>query len=474
MGLRMLQGKPALAKVLGLTMVAGQICSIPAFAAQDGSGKAHDQARPALERSHPDKLPEKPTTPAAFSIPIDALGFSAPGQIYLGQRSTFASLDFLGEDRLLFTFRVPGLIRREPRTGEEDPGEERHIKAVVLALPDGAVQAEAIWALHDRARYLWMLNDGHFLLRDRDELRLGDSSLELKPYLRFPGPVLTMALDPSQQYLVTNSREMPSAASKRSEVPSPETAKADVAADSDATRKQPPAAALPDVVLRILRRDSGKVMLVSRVRSAVHLPINSEGYLELLPGKGANWVITLNNFQGGAATLGKVDSTCSPSYDFVSQSEFLVTACIRSEIRGLVAMSTDGRRLWEDEPTSSPVWPVIVTGADGSRVARESLAVSHPVTAFSPLTFEDVKGQLVEVFDAGTGKIVLESQVSPVLDTGGNVAISPSGKRVAVLNGGAIKVFDLPAPAASVKDDAAKAETGKPEAGEASAGNTGP
>ncbi len=33
-----------------------------------------------------------------------------------------------------------------------------------------------------------------------------------------------------------------------------------------------------------------------------------------------------------------------------------------------------------------------------------------------------------------------------MLDAGGNVAISPSGKRVAVLNDGTIQVFELPAP----------------------------
>jgi hypothetical protein len=33
-----------------------------------------------------------------------------------------------------------------------------------------------------------------------------------------------------------------------------------------------------------------------------------------------------------------------------------------------------------------------------------------------------------------------------VLDAGGNVTISPSGRRVAVLNAGAIQIFELPAP----------------------------
>jgi len=51
----------------------------------------------------------------------------------------------------------------------------------------------------------------------------------------------------------------------------------------------------------------------------------------------------------------------------------------------------------------------------------------------------------VTVFDGANGDIVLVSPVSPILDAGGNVAISPSGRRVALLNAGAIQVFDLPA-----------------------------
>jgi hypothetical protein len=52
----------------------------------------------------------------------------------------------------------------------------------------------------------------------------------------------------------------------------------------------------------------------------------------------------------------------------------------------------------------------------------------------------------VRVFDAASGNVALEAPASPPLDGGGNVAISPSGRRVAVLNAGAIQVFDLPAP----------------------------
>ena len=84
---------------------------------------------------------------------------------------------------------------------------------------------------------------------------------------------------------------------------------------------------------------------------------------------------------------------------------------------------------------------------DGSRIARETLSLGHAVDDFThSLDAQDIKGQLVEVFDATGGTLVLKAPASPLLDGGGNVAISPSGKRVAVLNAGAIQIYDLAAP----------------------------
>jgi len=410
--------------------------SLPAAQAQGSFSFGPDHGRAPKERPLPESLPDKPSIAPAFTIPAEPLGFSAPGAIYLGQRWSMASLDFLDENRLLFTFRVPGLIHR--KAGDSWSDEERQIRAVVLSLPSGAVQAEALWPLHDRERYLVMLKDGHFLVRDKDNLLEGNATLELKPLLHFPGPLLSVSLDPAQEYMVTNSREP--APPKPGDVQSPPEASASIRADGEIDTGQ------TDLVVRILRRDSGKVMLVSRVRSVVHLPINSDGYIESLRGTGTRWVMNLDYFSGGSRILGNVDSTCSPSYDFVSQRVVLVTACNPGGADKLVAMDMDGHQLWENQTSAVSVWPLVVRSADGSRLARETLAVTHSVNAYAPLDQSDIKGQLVRVFDAATGTVALAAPASPPLDAGGNVAISPSGRRVALINAGSIQVFELPAP----------------------------
>lgn len=401
------------------------------------------------------KFPDKPSIPPSLSIPIEPLGFIAPGAIYMGARNALASLGFLDEDHLLFTFRVPGLLHREA-AGDEDTT-ERQIHAVVLTLPQGAVETEAQWTLHDRSRYIWILKDGRFLLRDRNSLLMSDASLKLKPLLDFPGTLLWLDLDPSQKFMVTNSREpaakpvkprplgdnSSSEASNSSQVPNPATASTGVTSDDYSGADD---TTTPDLVVRILRRDTSDVLLVSRIRTPVHLPINSQGYLENLRGSGNNWILNLSFFTGGSKMLASIDSNCQPTDDFLSDTEILVTGCGPEGESKLSAVTTTGRTLWVAQAPAAEIWPQLAVSSNGLRLAWETLDSDHPINSFAPIGTDDLKEQSVTVFDAATGDIALVSPISPMLDLGGNVAVSPSGRRVALLNAGAIQVFDLPAP----------------------------
>ena len=352
-----------------------------------------------------------------------------------------ASLGFIDENRLLFTFRVPGLIRRSLRPGENPDSDVRQIRALVLNISTGAVEAEALWSVHDRARYLWMLNDGHFLLRDKENLNEGDANLDLKPLLQFPGRLLRIGLDPSQRFIVSNSMEPTGGQAPPGVVGSPATGSATITTDDPDMEHSG-----PDFVVRIIRRESGKVMLVSRARVPVHLPINSDGYLENLRGSADNWVLNLNYFSGGSHIVGSVSSTCPPNNEFISEKIVLATGCESTGAINLSAITTEGRLLWVDVNAPTSVWPVQFQSANGLRIGFETLAATHAVGPYNPLSNDDIKGQMVRVLNSATGEIAFESPASPVLDIGGNAAISPSGRRVAVINAGAIQIFDLPAP----------------------------
>jgi hypothetical protein len=356
-----------------------------------------------------DVLPTIPNLAPSASIPVGPLGYAPPGPTYLGRNNTLVSLDFLDENRLLFTFRAPGLLHRD--AGDVSSDQARQMKAVVLMLPDGKVQSQALWIVPDPRRYLWMLGDGRFLLHERDGLSLGDDKLQIKPFLQLQGELIWLKVDPSRKILMTGTT----------------LEKAD------------------DMAVRVVELASGRVIQTRHRQAAVEYPIDAEGELEIGHDRLDQWSLKLNLFSGGVKILGHVESTCLPNAWFISGQELLVAGCNQAHSRKLDAVSTTGQQLWETETAISYVPPLLVLSAAGTRFARETIVLN---SAGKPredtLWIKAVKGQAVRVYDAAGGKVEMETPVNPTLDAGGNAAFSPSGRRLAVLNAGAIQLFDMP------------------------------
>ena len=409
---------------------------------------------PAVKESKHKKQAPPPDLgpPPGISIPVTQFGFAPPAAFYLGDRMTQASLNFLSEDSILFTFRIPGLIEREhtsagQNSSEDSSQEERNIRAVVLSLPSGKVTAEAVWRLHDYSRYLWMLNGDHFLLRDRNLLQMGDAALHLEPFLRFPGSIKSIELDPKQQLLVANTIEPPApeakdgASSESKPSTGPEIAST---TPSGTFRLDNPADSKPENqrLLRILRMVDGKVLLFTRLEGAApHLPVDGEGFYDAIRGKGPYWLISYRTFSGADTPILQVESTCFPSLDAMAPGLVLASACTGDAGRKLIALTRDKHRLWDAATPPTWVWPLLVQS--GPRLARATLDVTHPIGPMTPLDREDIRGQTVQVYDLATGRVAITVRTSPILDGGGGFALSPSGNRLAVLNAGAIQIFDL-------------------------------
>ena len=413
------------------------------------------------------RYPQNPSLQPVFTIPFGPLGFSTPGDYYLLRRQSLVSLDFLGEDRILFTFRVSGLIPRDP--ADNAKAAQQQIQALVVALPSGNIESRAAWVVPDRSRYLWMLNDNHFLLRVPDGLDEGDAQLKLTPSLRLPGRLLWIEMDPSQQFLIANSLE--TAAESATESATQSATAAQKLSSPGLPASGPPAANPPAaftaaqkpaeqtaeqgvLVARTVKRASGNVIHVSRMpftSQTSDWPMNSEGYLEKSKDSGIQWLLKFNSFAGGDRVMARVESACPPTYSFVSDSELLLTKCDPENGPMLQAISANGNLLWERRTASNAIWPLLVMAPNGSRLARQTMLLKRSVDRYKGLLdAKDFQGQIVTVFDAANGKILLEAPLTPILDGGGNVAISPSGQRVAILNAGAIQVFQLPAPASSL------------------------
>ena len=376
-------------------------------------------------RAEKKPAPAPPPEPKpTVSIDVMALGYRPPGAFYMTYRLSSAALGFFDDDHLLFTFRVGGLLKRVPGDPEDD--DDQQIRAVVLDLRTGKVVKKTEWRMHDRLQYLWPFDDGNFLVRERDSLFLTGKTLELEPYLTFGTGVQHIQISPDRKLMVVETDE-------------PEKLRSQAAEPRSLGLGEP-------VRVMILPVGSKTPIAESDGPEPTALPLMGEGLLDMLEGKAPGyWAMRDVPFHGEARLVTEVKSGCRPSVKPLSATVVLVEGCyLDGTDHAIEAVSMDGRELWRDRWQNRYVWPWFDMARNGTRFAYESIAVNRPVSSFDAIYPEDVVAQMVGVYDTESGKLLLVRDVSPVLTAGQNVALSPDGKRFAVLRNGAIEVYDLP------------------------------
>ncbi len=370
----------------------------------------------------PAPVPPTDLKPAA-RIEVAPLGYQPPGTFYLTYRLSSEALGFFDDDHLLFTFRVGGLLKRVP--GDPANDDDQQIRAVVLDTGTGKVVKQTEWRMHDRGQYLWPFEEGKFLVRQRNSLFVTDTSLALEPYMVLSAGLRVLQISPDRKLMVVETDE-----------PGQQLLEAE---PNHLGTGQP-------VKVKILAVGSKTVIAESEGEAPILLPLMGDGLLDLLEGRQPGyWAMRDVPFHGAARTVAQVKSGCRPQVKPLSATVVLVEGCsLEGNDHAIDVISMDGRDLWRDRWENRYVWAWFDTAENGSRFAYESIVVSRPISAFDALYPEDISGQMVGVYDTDSGKLVLVKDVSPVLTAGQNVALSPDGKRFAVLRNGAIEIYDLP------------------------------
>jgi hypothetical protein len=378
-------------------------------------------------------------------ILVEPLGYRPPGPLYMLSGRAFSSLDFIDANHLLFTFHQPRLMRREPNPDRFD--DDQTIKAVILSLPGGAVAASSEWRMHDRRRYLWPLGGGKFLVRQKNSYSLTDASLKLHSYIDVPTPVLSTEVSPDGRILVIEHqyerhtaeqhRKLEAQAQEYGEPPPPE-----------------------DTQITVVNIASREVLATLRTESPISVPITSTGYVGVARDKSQDqFLVRFVPFEGESLVLGRVASTCTPHENFLNQKALVIESCgPKSPDVFLDAWTTDGKKLWNGHRDGHLVWPTFAYSRKGDRFAISLLHVSHTIDLLDSIDDEDVREQVVQVFDSATGALLMTTNASPILTAGQNFALSDDGDRLAVLREGAIEIYNVPSPPPAAE----KADTAAP------------
>jgi hypothetical protein len=373
-----------------------------------------------------------PVTPE-LRILIEPLGYRRPGSLYLLSGRVFSTLDFIDVHHLLFTFHQPRLMRREENPAPED--HDQIIKALTLDLPDGHVQTSTEWRMHDRSRYLWPLGGGRFLVRQGNAYQVTDESLKLHPYIEVTTPVVDTEISPDGRILVVEHDY---------EKHTPEQHRK-LAAQASEYGDAPPAEDTQITLIDVPTKDVRKAL---RTETPIHLPITSRGYIGVARDQGQDeFLIRFIPFTGDEVVLGRVASTCTPHEHFVNQEALIIESCgPKSSDVFLDAWTIDGKKLWSGKRDGHLVWPTFAYSRSGDRFAISLLRISHYIDLIDSLNDEDVREQVVQVFDSATGALLMSTTASPVLSGGQNFALSGDGEKLAVLHDGAIEIYQVPPP----------------------------
>ena len=97
-------------------------------------------------------------------------------------------------------------------------------------------------------------------------------------------------------------------------------------------------------------------------------------------------------------------------------------------------------------------------------MAKASSPAYDPDDAFQlDLSQRDVFQQDIQIFETASGNPVLSLRVAPAVLNGQNFSLSPEGRRLAVLQGDGLELFDLPPISAEEQTNFAKLKTEAPD-----------
>ncbi len=380
-------------------------------------------------------IPTPPPKPAD-RIDLSAISYQGFSRTARLSDDENLSLHFVDADHVLLTFDQKKLFKRLP---DCPPGhDDRLVRAVVLEISTRKVLQDAVWYVHDHRRYLWSLGSGKFLLRKLNSLYIVDSALHEQLLMASPKALVWVAVTPDKKQIIVETAE---------------NAHPSFGRDPDVGTPQAQKGAEPQFLLEFLDVNTLVPQRTIKLSAMVSLEGTSSGYSDTVH-KGDLWLIRFGPTPGERHNVARVRSQTVPRVFYSSNNSLLVG---RNPARGsdysVTAFTATGRRLWRHRWNQSRYFPSISSTEDNSRFAVSTLTLitpSSPPPAYDDTVdmtddpVPDGLAQTVQVLETASGTPVLSLPVSPAVQSGQNVALSPDGRRLAVLRDSALEFYDLP------------------------------
>lgn len=427
-------------------------------------------------------------SPPPLRLPFQSLGIQLlDASSGLGPVAP-TTVHFVDDRHVLVTYSVRRLMKRIPDDPPED--NDHTIAAVLIDLDTGKAVARHEWRLHDYQRFMWPLGHGRFLVRQRNNFTTlaplahlaSGKPFEESPFLKFDRRIVAVLLSPEADFLTVETGPALQPAPKPKKKSPMADFNAAIAPPSNATPGPEPdsepeeptlhrsgEAKIQIIFFRISYSSDGESTASPRIagravsEQPVVVPLNANGYISTVPepkskahGSTSGWETDYNTFTGKVYELPLYNSSCQPSGTMVSRSELVVFGCrAKDSQRYFAAFNLLGEEMWEKGLYDPAPMPVLGFSPGSGRLAVNRLIVSTaaPDENLVQLAHDHATSQTIDVYQINSGRQLLHLLVTPIEVASQNFSISPDGMGLAVVNNGAIEVYELPEPTAKERAD---------------------
>jgi hypothetical protein len=362
---------------------------------------------------------------AEASISISELGY-APRRLREDYGFNHeAAIAFLGPGELLCTFNPHILV---PRTHAESA--TRVIRAVLIDTKTLRVRRALEWRVPDDRQYLWAVAGNRVLVHVGNQLRFYGPGLKVGGEVSLGAPLAFLKTAPSGKMIVLGILH---------ERHSPEMHRQLL----EALGAEPE----EDVEVRLL--DGDLLPLGSWLHSGnLSAPILSNaGELRFAANpRGERWSIVEYGWNKQRRILATLTSVCRPDMMSLPPNLLLVSGCARmTRERWYRVLGSNGKAIlgMSSPPSELTKEP---RGSDTGRVF--ALAFAEPARSMIPgasFSASALLAELVIVYDAHGGKRLLAVRLPDPAASEQTFALSPDGGHLAVLAGGHISFYAIPA-----------------------------
>ena len=362
------------------------------------------------------------TATTSYRLSIADLGFSTNLNRAIDSFGHDATLTYLDESTLLFTFVPHGLHRRVQVGIRSVP--VRTVRGVLINTNSHTIQHVYEWEINGQGQYLWPAGNGRVLLHmNRQLLLLGP---DLKPIHSFPldGVFQWASVSPSGDHLVIGTiKERHTEALHRLIV--------------DHTGIEPE----EDIEVRLFDRDFKLILSATRSTSDRPTILSDSGELRLHAVNGHRWQLEEERWDGSRQHLVTTISYCRPTISAQRSGYLFLSGCADfSGLRWYRMLRPDGHPVVKTRVASGEIEQAADTTASTTFAVRvvKTVKPMFPGTAFNKI---DLNSEEISVYRTGDGHQIFSTSTGDMPLMVQSFAMSPAGQQMTVIDGQALSFF---------------------------------